>query len=295
MAEAVGDIELLNVNKNSINKNKPIGYEPVKKHKTAVRIKKTIENVAKLAVIAASAIMETPILKSGVNAIGAMEANRIIGMISKIVGNLKGLPLTDIGGQLVQSELYMNMSLPTGEYSWVGYLVQFCVNLAVNHPGVIIAGGSILAGFLTSKVIYPIIKKIARMIKGGYQKLTSKKNANEVQLKIYQDIKNILKNDNFKKIKGHQEMSKVLNDASKITASAKEYEYELLKLHDYLEKVNSQITEKKVDNYNQLAINVSTLLKEIEYKSYQDNSTLTIEEENKKKKIDSNKNKKENE
>jgi len=277
------EVELLTVNKEKIKDSKPIGYENPKTKKTLLKIKKTGETVAKLAVMAAAAIMETPILKSAVNAVGAMEANRIMGYISKIVGNIKNMPLTKIGNEWIQSELYTNMTHPEGKYAWVGYLVHFCVNLAINHPGIIIAGGALLAGFITSKIVYPVIQKIVRMAKGAYQKASSKKNASEIQLQVYNDIKKILESKYFKKIKNHYNFGVTLNNAVKIVGQAKKYETELNNLHNILEIIYEQMTRKEIKDFAQSNINVQTVLKEIEYKSYKELSSSPELEESKKK------------
>lgn len=263
------DVQVLNFNKEKVKDN-PIGFEEVKSGKGKQFLKKTAENISKLAVMVAAAVIQIPGIKEAINAFGAMEANGVIGWISKIVGQMKDMPLTNIGGQLIQSDLYNHMSLPKGDYAWVGFLVQFCVNIAVNHPGIVIAGGAALTGFLTSKVVYPIIKKIVRMIKGTYHNRRRIGNANEMQLNIYNDVKMILKHRNFKRVKNHSTFKNCLNDVIRVTEAAKEYPDDLNRLHITLQGIYNLIDKREINDYNQSTINVEAILKGIEARSYND-------------------------
>jgi len=182
------DVQILSVNEEKIKKDKD-NLSEVKSSKKNIYLKKTAKNIAKLTLLAVTSLLEVPVVKSFVGAVGAMEANRIMGLISKLIGEISNMPLTNIGGQLVQMELYANMSLPNGQYSWVGYLINFCIQLAVDHPAKVIAGGAVLAGLLTNALIYPTIKKIVRMAKGAYYKANGKHNDNNTQSNLYDEVK----------------------------------------------------------------------------------------------------------
>lgn len=214
--------------------------------------------------------MDVPLVKEALNSVGAMEANGIVGHITRVIGEMQNLELSNINGMLVQPDLYMNMTLPSGKYAFVGYFVQFCVNIAINHPGIIIAGGSALMGFLTSKIIYPIIKKIALAIKKVYNNKKRYKNANSKQYLIYDCIKRILKHKNFKKPKNTKMLVKTLNDAVLDVELAANYKDDLEKLYVCLEEVYNLIDKKLITDYKQAVINIQANLKRIEAKSYED-------------------------
>lgn len=267
MAQTADNIQILNVNKEKIKDN-PIGFEEIKSGKGKQVIKKTVENISKLAVMVAAAVVQIPGVKEAVNAFGAMGANGVIGWVSKIVGQIKDMPLTDVGGQLIQSELYNHMSLPAGNHAWVGYLVQFCVNVAVNHPGIVIAGGVALTGFLTSKVIYPMIKKIVRMIKGAYENKKRIGNANEMQLNIYNTVKAILKHKNFNRAKNSRSFKKTLEQVVIRVSQATQYPDELMRVYGCLQDIYGFVDRNEIKDYKQAIINVQANIKRIEAKSY---------------------------
>lgn len=269
------DVKLLSVNKNKI-KNTPIGFELKKSNKAKILLETTSKNIANLAFIAAAAIVELPLVRSAVGAVGAMKANEILGNISKIVGQIKGMELTTIGGQIIQSELYNHMSLPTGNYSWVGYLVQFAISLAVNHPTIVAAGGVALSSLLTSKIIYPIIKKLVRVIKGTVNNKIDIKNANSAQKVIYDDIKKILNSKNLSKAKNYKNFVSTLKLISSTTSKAAKYEFDLLDLHSNLEFIYKEIEAGDIKDYWQHIINLQTIVKRIEYKSFSEFSDFDL-------------------
>lgn len=261
--EEKNEVEVINVNNEKINKN-PIGFEKAKSNKKKMVIKKTTESIAKLMVIVAAALTEMPIVSSALSKVTNMKAQDIIKSFSNIKEKIK-LPNSTkeqskkgLGANIFQNKIITS-------------IVEFCQEIAKKHSTKIIAGGSILTGLLTSKIIYPIIKKIVRIIKGAYNNEKRNRNANETQLEIYKLIKSILKHNNYKKIKNHQTFSKTLNNAAKMTEISQEYEEELINLLHQLQEIYGLLDNNQINDFIQASINIETTLKGIEYKSYSEN------------------------
>ena len=253
------DYQVYNVNKEKVKDN-PIGFEEAKPAKGKLFLKKSAENLLKMALAVASALLEIPVVGSAVSAVAGMEANAVCDKIATVIANIKGLASN--------AELYKAITLPDGNLSWIGYLVHFCIDFAVHNPAIVITGGAALLGFLTSKVFYPVVKKLAEKISSFIKDKKMYKNGNTIQVNIYNLIKEILKHKNFKKAVGYEHFESILIETFNIVEKSAQYTHELYDLRDTLMTIKNLLENKKIDDYRQASINVKAILTQIQSKSY---------------------------
>jgi len=262
MGKTADNIQILNANKDKIKDN-PVGFEEVKAGKGKQFIKKTAENISKMALAVVIYLMNIPALKLAIDTWSDLKGNDLIAKVADICVKFNLTEITDA------NELFRLMATSGSEYTWIATLVHGAINWAVENPHLVYAGGVVLTSALVTGCA-ALIKLVVRQIKGAYENKKRIGNANEMQLNIYNLVKAILKHKNFKRAKNPGAFKKTLEEAVIKVGQAAQYPYELMQLYTCLQDIYGLVDRNEIKDYSQAIINVQANIKRIEAKSYAD-------------------------
>lgn len=254
------DIEVLNVNKELINAEKPNGFK-IQKNNLLMILKKVPKNIYRLVVVFLAAIGDAvpgfvskiPLLGYGVDAIKAYGENFLAQMASDEFFDSFICPMVGITPDFdnnIYTRAYTEFTHHKGQYFQLSMTIKTITTFVVEHPALILAGGAALLG-LAYKVGSAIIKKISRKIK--FNEL------NDKQKKIYEILKEILrKARKIKKVENGDILVKDLNITYEITDHLRDYPDMLDKIYEILLKLDNSITKKNQNEYEKCRIELET-------------------------------------
>ncbi len=259
MKSDIKDNEILTVNKDIIKVEQHNGFK-VNENKFLMHVKKLPQNIYKLSVALLIAVSElVPDIMKKVPVVGY--ATDLIATFGTTYASNKAYDkiFDDIICPIMKIQFkspeyfnaYWDFTHTEGKYYMVSQVIKTIATFAMKHPGLVLAGGAVVAG-LAVKIVAGIGKKISERIK--FNKLDEKGKD------IYLLLKDILKKS--RKIK-HTENGKVLLKDLSITFDIvnqlKDYPEVKDKIKAVLLKIQDALN-KKSDNYNQYRLELETIV-----------------------------------
>ena len=272
------DIELLNVNNQIIGNNGLINYNgfKIQKSSAAVRLKKLPGDVYKLCVIALATLSKLVpdfiknipgiryiadyIVTSGEIYVADTGFEKIF---ENIICPYFGVDVVtpDVFNNLQPGQqlspkisdyfvLHTQFTNPEGKYYVITNMIKSIITFAVEHPGLVIAGGAVLVGAVI-KLITSVVKKIKRTVETSEEEKT-----------VMLQIKDVLKS--ARKIKKNSPNGKVLVKDLKITFDIIHYldDYPELRnrISGILYQMQQAIQVKNFDNFEQYRLQLENLV-----------------------------------
>ncbi len=260
----VNDLELLTVNKELIKTEKHNGFA-IKKNKFLMKVKNIPANAYKLAVVGLAAISET--VPEFINKIPGVKY--VAGLLVdgakiyatdqtfEVIFNKLIVPYYHlVEGSDAYKSLWYEFTNSQGAYYSTSVLIRTVALFIMEHPGLVIAGGAVLAG-LAYTIVKAIGKGVVNRIK--YNKM------NDKEKEIYRLLKDILKH--ARKIKS-TENGKILVNDLKITIDIidhlSDYPHVQDKILLILEELKKALDSKNNSNFEKYRLELETLVFDFE-------------------------------
>ena len=252
------DIEILNANNELLQLEVPNGFR-IEKSKFTMNIKKIASNIYKLIVLAVAAISEivpeflekVPGLRYAIDFIVGYGKNIVSQIASdeffdKVVCPMAGLEVSFTSPEYCKA--FVEFTHHEGKYFQISMIIKSIATFAIEHPGLVLAGGMALVG-LIYKLISTILKKYANRMR--YHEM------NDNQKEIYLLIKDILKKT--KKIKKTNNGDILVNDLNityKIIDNLNNHPEMLDVIHGILLNIKKSITNNEYDSLEEYRIDL---------------------------------------
>lgn len=258
----VNDVEVLNVNNELLIDERKNGFK-IKNSKLVMTVKKIGSNVYKLAVLLIAAISElvpeflhkVPLIGYATDAIVAYAKNYGAQYASdeffnKIICPIFNLPVNIYDPEYCMA--YTQFTNHEGKYFQISLIIKTIATFAMEHPGLVLAGGLALAG-LVYKLASTILKKYAERMK--YHDMNAK------QQEVYKILKEVLKKTKkIKKVANGDILVKDLNITFDIIGNLGSYPEMLDRIEDILLNLKNAIEQKNESFYEMYRQELETIV-----------------------------------
>ncbi len=254
------DIEVLTVNNELIRNEKLNGFD-IKKNTFLMFIKDAPGNIYNLCILAVAAISEyVPEILAKVPGIGYLVdliaayaknyASQVVSdeFFDNVICPLIGLEVNFASPEYCSA--YVQFTHHEGEYFQISMLLKSIATFAMEHPGLVLAGGALLVG-LVIKLFIGICKKISNSI--NYNSMSDK------QKDVYKELKKVLKNSRkIKKTENGKILLTDLNATYQIIENIQDYPDMLNKISELLTRLNKAIQNKDRKSYETIRNELET-------------------------------------
>ena len=260
MNEIEKDIEILNVNNELIKSEKPNGFK-IKNNNLIMFVKKIPSNLYKLGVlllatvadIVPNIVSKVPVVGYAFDAIKAAGEQHYAQVASDDFFDNVICPMFGITVDFNSPDYaipFANYTHHEGKYYKISLLIKTISQFAMEHPGLVLAGGAAIVG-LAYKAIAAIVKGVKR--KHDFNKM------NDKQKDIYLLLKDILKSSRkIKKADNGKVLVKDLNITYDIVNYLGEYADMLDKIQNILQRLQSAIKSKNEVEYEKCRLDLET-------------------------------------
>jgi len=252
------NVEILNVNRELIQKEKPNGFK-IEKANLLMFVKKLPGNIYKLLVLFLATVADfvpnfvskVPVVGYAVDALRAYADQYVAQAGSDIFFDKVICPLMGIEVDMTSPKYalpYVQYTHHEGKYFQISMAIKTIAQFVMEHPGLVLAGGAAVVG-LAYKLISIIFKTIGRKMKFNRM--------NKKQREIYLLLKDVLKKSGkIKKADNGEILVKDLNITYDIINYLGEYADMLDRIEDILLTLRSAIERKDIEAYEKCRIDL---------------------------------------